>query len=179
MSAAFGLGPGLAATALSVASVLLLFREIFALVLLHSSLALFVVIGIGISVIMGRLHKTNAVLLQAQGALESANKDLGERSKAVSQSNEELRRFAYSLAHDLSTPMRSIAGLTDLLVQRNAAKLDDSSKKCAALITNKATRIRAMIKGLLDYAAAVDRLGAAVSTVPAWLSRKLSKIWIP
>jgi signal transduction histidine kinase len=164
VSAVRGLGPGLLATALSVGSVLLLVRErVLVLLLLRPRLVLFAIIGVGISVIMGRLQKANAALAQTQRALETANKQLSEHSRTLAQTNEELRRFAYSLAHDLSTPVRSIAALTDLLVQRNAAKLDDSSKECAALITNKATRIQAMINGLLDYAAAIDKSDTAVS----------------
>ena len=160
VSAAQGLGPGLLATALSVANVLLLFREIFALVLMHSDLTLFAVVCVGISVIMGRLQKANHALRQAQQALEAANKQLSDHAGALSRSNDELSRFAYSVAHDLGTPARSIAALTDLLVHRNVARLDESSKECAALITSKASRIQAIIKGLLDYAAAVDKTGA-------------------
>ena len=160
VSAAYGLGPGLLATALSVASVLLLFREIFTPLLEHFDLTLFAVVCVGISVIMGRLQKANQALRKAQQALEAANQQLSDHSRALAQSNEELSRFAYSVAHDLGTPARSIAALTDLLVHRNAAKLEESSKECAALIISKASRIQAIIKGLLDYAAAVDKTGA-------------------
>jgi light-regulated signal transduction histidine kinase (bacteriophytochrome) len=44
-----------------------------------------------------------------------------------------------------------------LLVQRNAEKLDDSSKECAGMIVNRVQRMQSMIKGLLDYAAAVEK----------------------
>ena len=132
--------------------------------LLHSSLTLFVVGSIGISIIMGRLQKANAAFRRSQQSLEAANKQLSAHAQALARSNDELRRFAYSVAHDLSTPVRSIAALTDLLVQRNASKLDESSLECASLIRDKAVRIQALIKGLLDYAAAVDITCATVST---------------
>ena len=162
VSAVFGLGPGLLATALSIGCVWFLFREIYVLVLAHSSLGLFALVGIGISVVMGRLQKTNAASLQAQEALQTANQLLSERSQALSKGNEELQRFAYALAHDLNTPVRAIYALTDLLVQRNESKLDESSKECAALIANKAIRVQSMIKGLLDYAAAADQSTAVI-----------------
>ena len=157
LSAAYGLGPGLFATALSVGSVLLLFNEIFTLVLANSSLILFAIVGIGISIGMGRLHKTNAALLRAKEELQIANERLSERSRALSQANEELQRFAYVLAHDLNAPVRVICTLTEMLAQRNTSKLDEHSKECAGLIVNKAQRMQAMIKGLLDYAAAVEK----------------------
>jgi len=156
-SAAFGVGPGLLATALSVSSALLFFHEIFALVLLHSNLMLFAIVGAGISIVLGRMQSANTQLRKARADLEAANKQLSEQTQLLSQSNDELRRFAYSVAHDLSTPVRSIAALTELLVHRNLNRLDESSRECAALITGKAGRIQAMIKGLLDYAAAVDK----------------------
>ena len=157
VSAVYGLGPGLLATALSIGSVLLLFREIFTMVLVHSNVILFAVVGVGVSVVMGRLQQANSALLKSQRALQAANEQLSEQSRVLSRSNEELRRFAYALAHDLNTPIRAISALTDLLVQRNAARLDESSKECARLIAGKTVRMQAMIKGLLDYAAAADK----------------------
>lgn len=154
LSAMFGLGPGLLATGLSLVCAVLFFNTIFMLVLSHSSLGAFVVIGIGISVVMGRLQRANAALRRSREALQEANRQLSERERLLSRSNEELQRFAYALAHDLTTPVRSIHALTDLLIQRNADGLDESSKECARLILDKARRMQAMIKGLLDYAAA-------------------------
>lgn len=153
-AAAFGVGPGLVAAGLSVVSAWFLFPAIFVLVLAHSSLTFFALIGVCISVVMGRLQKINAALRQSQVALQRANEQLSAREQLLSKSNEELKRFAYALAHDLNTPVRAIGALTDLLVQRNASRLDDSSKECAGLIIGKVQRMQAMIKGLLDYAAA-------------------------
>jgi signal transduction histidine kinase len=159
ISAAYGgVGPGLLATSLSVATVLSFFKpDILVLAVAHSSLILLAALGVGISLILGHLRKTNAALARAKERLDVANKKLLERTDALSQANEELQRFAYALAHDLNTPLRGISALTDLLVQRNAEKLDESSKECAGLIVNKVKRMQSLIKGLLDYAAAAER----------------------
>ena len=159
ISAAYGgVGPGLVATGLSVVIVVSFFRaEVLVLAVAHSSLILFAALGVGISLIMGHLHKTNAALVRAKERLEVANERLSERTEALSQANEELQRFAYALAHDLSTPLRGISALTELLVQRNAAKLDKSSRECAGMIVNKVQRTLSMIRGLLDYAAAGEK----------------------
>jgi light-regulated signal transduction histidine kinase (bacteriophytochrome) len=79
------------------------------------------------------------------------------RLEEAFQANEELQRFAYALAHDLNTPLRGISALTELLIQRNAEKLDESSTECAGLIVNKVKRMQALITGLLDYAAATEK----------------------
>jgi len=164
ISASFGLLPGLAATALSIVSVSLLFREIFTLVLAHSSLPLFALVGAGISIMMGRLHKANAALLETKEALQHANERLSERSRALALANEELQKFAYALAHDLNAPMRSIRTLTELLAKRNSSNFDENSKECADLIVSRAHRMQSMIDGLLHYAAAVDKPAEKVRT---------------
>lgn len=159
VSAAFGgLGPGLAATALGFVIVVAFFQaDVLVLSLAHSSLIVFVALGAGISIVMGHLRKNNSALVLAKERLEIANEKLSERSKALAQANEELQRFAYALAHDLSTPLRGISALTELLVHRNAAVLDESSKECAQMIVNRVQRTLSMIKGLLDYAAAGEQ----------------------
>jgi signal transduction histidine kinase len=171
LSASYGgLGTGLLATALSIGIVVSVFRE-HVLVMAHSSLALFALIGVVASVFIERLHRVNAALARSKieaedakekmsehaEALRRVNEKLSERTEALFKTNEELQRFAYALAHDLHTPLRGISTLTDLLVRRNTEKLDESSKECAALIVAKIRGMQSLIQGLLDYAAAVDK----------------------
>jgi signal transduction histidine kinase len=159
ISAAYGgAGPGLLATALGIGIVQSFFKpEMFVLAVAHSNVILFSILSIGISVILGRLQKANRALLTAKSHLQVVNENLAHRTESLSQANEELQRFAYALAHDLNTPLRGISALTELLVQRNAEKLDESSKECAVMIVNRIQRMQSMIKGLLDYAAAVEK----------------------
>jgi signal transduction histidine kinase len=158
ISAAYGgVGPGLLTTGLSVATVLAFFDpSILVLAAAHSSLILFAALGTGLSLILGHLRKANTALARAKERLDVANKALLERTDALSQANEELQRFAFALAHDLNTPLRGISALTELLIERNAEKLDESSTECGGLIVNKVKRMQALIKGLLEYAAATE-----------------------
>jgi light-regulated signal transduction histidine kinase (bacteriophytochrome) len=71
----------------------------------------------------------------------------------LSRSNEELKRFAYAVSHDLQAPLRNIGTLTALLVRHNTEILDQDSKEHARLIVSGVRRMESMIKGLLDYAA--------------------------
>ena len=157
-SARYGsVGPGLLTTALSIGIVLFMLQgTIPNLSVPRYNLMLFGVLGTAISIVMGRFQKTNSELLQAKQKLEGINEKLSEHTVALSQANDELQRFAYALAHDLSTPLRGVSALTDLLVQRNAGKLDESSTECAGMIVSRVERMQAMIKGLLDYAAAEE-----------------------
>jgi signal transduction histidine kinase len=159
ISAAYGgAGPGLLATALSIGIVQAFFKpEMFVLAVPHSNLILFSILGVGITLILGRLQSANKALSIAKVNLQVVNENLANRTESLSQANQELQRFAYALAHDLNTPLRGISTLTELLVQRNAGKLDESSKECAAMIVNRIQRMQSMIKGLLDCAAAVEK----------------------
>ncbi len=161
VSAAYGgLGPGLLVTALSIAIVELFFHpEMFLLSIPHANVILLAILGVGMSAVLGRLHTAHEALKGAKNDLESANQVLAHRTESLAQSNEELQRFAYALAHDLNTPLRGISALTELLVERNAAGLDENSKECAGMIVSGVQRMQSMIKGLLEYAAAVEKPG--------------------
>ena len=155
-AAAGGLGPGLLATGLAVGVVMVSFQpQILVLTAAHSSVILFALLGVGVSLALGHLRKTNEALKHAKASVEKTNERLAERTKSLFQANEELQRFAYALAHDLNTPLRGISTLTTLLVERNTR--DESSQECARMIVSRVERMQAMIKGLLDYAAAVEK----------------------
>jgi signal transduction histidine kinase len=170
LAAAYGgIGPGLLATAISLGIILSILRG-DVLVLLHSSWAFFAIVGSAISAVVGKLHSINAALIEAKdqlaaskdqleatnNELASTNEKLSERTEALARSNEELQRFAYAVAHDLYSPLRTVGALTDLLMGSNAEKLDESSKECGRLVVAGVKRMESMIKGLLNYAAVLD-----------------------
>ncbi len=144
--------PGLAATGVGFIVVNQLFEpRVMLLSVAHSSLIIFVVLGVGISLTVGHLKKTNAALSLAKQRLE-------ERTKALAQTNEELQHFAFGLAHDLKTPLHGISIFADLLVQETAGKLDDSSKEYAQIIVSRVHAALAMVKGLLNFAAVAENV---------------------
>lgn len=70
--------------------------------------------------------------MHAQRALESLNSQLEERIRErtaqLEESNEELRTFAYSLAHDLRAPLAAIDGFSSELERRLGDGLDATSR---------------------------------------------------
>jgi PAS domain S-box-containing protein len=65
--------------------------------------------------------------------------------------NEELRNFAYVVSHDLKAPLRGIGSLADWLLSDYADKVDDQGREYLTLMKNRASRMDALIDGILEY----------------------------
>ena len=147
-----GIGPGLLATAVSVAVVKFFFADwIYQLSHMRPNLVGFAVVAVAISLVVEQLRRTNERLLQARSELEIANARLSDKTEALSRSNEELKRFAYALSHDLQTPLRSIKVFTELLMSANTEQMDEQSKRASEYIALGVDRMQSMITGLLHY----------------------------
>ena len=171
LSAAYGgLWAGVFTTLLSVVMVGWLFEQsIFLLTMSHASLFLFAALGITISAIIQLLHRAKAQVVAARAELEEANKQLLQRTQALTRSNEELQGFAYAVSHDLREPLRNISMFTTLVLRRHQEILDEESREYAQMIVSGVRRMEARIKALLEY--------AAVTNEPAdWGARSDSRI---
>ena len=51
------------------------------------------------------------------------NQELEHRVTALTEANDELEAFNYSIAHDLRTPLRSMSGFANALVEDEAGGL--------------------------------------------------------
>ncbi|MFQ3215135.1 MAG: PAS domain S-box-containing protein [Marivirga sp.] len=66
--------------------------------------------------------------------------------------NKELEQFAYTASHDLKSPINTIIGLTELLEKESSNKLDEMNLKYLAHIKDSSSRMKHVIKDLLEYA---------------------------
>jgi PAS domain S-box-containing protein len=81
-------------------------------------------------------------------------RDLTQRRRveqALSQSNQELERFSYSVSHDLRAPLRAIHGYAQALWEDHAAKLGDEGRRLLAVIRDSAKLGGELIDGLLNF----------------------------
>lgn len=80
-----------------------------------------------------------------------------KRTLELEESNEDLREFAYSLAHDLRAPLASIDGFSEQLETRLAHQLDDKSR-------HYLRRVRAGVKLMADLTDALLALADLSNT---------------
>lgn len=83
--------------------------------------------------------------------------ELRARTEQLTQSNENLERFAYLVAHDLQSPLRTIANMTQLLAKRFEATRDEEVKQLMGLIVSGVERGRRLISDLLEYSQVWER----------------------
>lgn len=75
---------------------------------------------------------------------------LAAHTVALTAANEELEAFAYSVSHDLRTPVRHIAGYATLIRKRSGEALDEKATRYLNVIEESAVQMDTMINALLD-----------------------------
>jgi light-regulated signal transduction histidine kinase (bacteriophytochrome) len=100
----------------------------------------------------------NAELARSQRRLRERAVELQRSNADLQRSNSELEQFAYVASHDLSAPLRAVAGFSQLLAVRYKGKLDDSAEEFISHMQDGVERMQRIIDDLLAYSR-VDRSG--------------------
>jgi light-regulated signal transduction histidine kinase (bacteriophytochrome) len=80
---------------------------------------------------------------------------------------EEFRQYAYSVSHDLGSPVRAMVELSKLLAEEHTDALNEEGKEYLSLIIENGRRLQEMMEGLLQY----SRLNAATGLVKTDLNK--------
>ena len=73
------------------------------------------------------------------------------KEKELERSNADLQAYAYTIAHDLQEPVRTLVVGVELIERSMAEKLDSAQERLFFYVKNSADRLRNMIAGLLEY----------------------------
>ncbi len=76
---------------------------------------------------------------------------LGDTISVLTSKNEELEKFAFIAAHDLSSPLKNISSLTEMLIANHSSKMEADAAGVVELIGLSAAKLRELIDGLLNY----------------------------
>jgi signal transduction histidine kinase len=74
--------------------------------------------------------------------------NLAEANKKLKESSEEIKRFAYSISHDLKSPVVGIFGLTRRLFDDYAGRLDEKGKHYCEQILHASGQIAALVENI-------------------------------
>jgi len=84
--------------------------------------------------------------------LKERNESLRRNAAELLAANTELDAFAYSVSHDLRAPLRSIDGFSQVLLEDNAAQLDEAGRESLHRVRAASQRMGTLIDDLLKLA---------------------------
>lgn len=83
--------------------------------------------------------------------VKQLNEQLLQNNQDLKAMNEELDRFAYVASHDLQEPLRKILLYSDSIKQKLLGRIDQDIDLSLGKIVNSASRMRELIKGILQF----------------------------
>ncbi len=93
---------------------------------------------------------------EARAEIQRLNSDLElrvqQRTAELMASNRELESFAYSISHDLRTPLRGIDGFSHLLAEEYGDRLDAQGRSYIERVRSAAQRMGSLIDDILHLA---------------------------
>jgi signal transduction histidine kinase len=86
---------------------------------------------------------------RAEQSIADLNHALEDRAAQLESTNREIEAFAYSVSHDLRTPLRHIEGFSQILSESSIGKLDEESLDALEQIGTSVKRMGELIEDLL------------------------------
>ncbi len=107
----------------------------------------------GVAVDVTEQEKAEKALREANERLERA---VAERTQELVRANRDLDQFAYSVAHDLRAPLRSIVSSSRMLAEDAGERLSDEERATLDRQVASALRLAKIVDDLLGFARLAD-----------------------
>jgi signal transduction histidine kinase len=108
---------------------------------------------------------------------EDLERRVVERTSELAAANRELEAFSYSVSHDLRTPLRSIDGFTQVLLEECGDRLDEAGKNHLERVRRATHRMGELIDDMLTLAKvtrrALDREDVDLSAIARSVAQEL------
>jgi PAS domain S-box-containing protein len=88
---------------------------------------------------------------QHESAIEQLNNQLERRVHQLTEANAELEAFNYTISHDLRSPLRSMQGFAQALIEDCNEQLDDTGKGYTRRIMTSSQYMDTLLQDLLKY----------------------------
>jgi signal transduction histidine kinase len=98
------------------------------------------------------LNSTVEELNATNEKLNQTNTQLNLLNEQVTAANQELETFTYTVSHDLRTPLRTVVGFTELLLEEHGTKLDAEGQRLTGIIARNALFLGELVDDLLEFA---------------------------
>jgi light-regulated signal transduction histidine kinase (bacteriophytochrome) len=98
-----------------------------------------------------KIDRVNAELRAEVAEQKRTEQVLRVRTNQLASCNAQLEQFAYVASHDLSEPLRAIAGPISLLARRYEGRLGDDADEFIGFAVDGCQRMQAIIDSLLAY----------------------------
>ncbi|RMH16019.1 MAG: PAS domain S-box protein, partial [Gemmatimonadetes bacterium] len=89
--------------------------------------------------------------LASEDALKESEQRYRRLAEQLQQANDELEAFAYSVSHDLRTPLRTMTGFAHALLEAHGGELSEEARDYARRIIESGRRAEDLIRDLLAY----------------------------
>lgn len=108
---------------------------------------------------MSGTHIDISERVKAQEAVHTLNENLerlvADRTRHLERTLRDMEAIAYSIAHDLRTPLRSVNGFAAVLLESEADRFSEASAKSLARIVGSSARMGQILTEMLDVLAVV------------------------
>ena len=108
-------------------------------------------------------------------------KRVQERTSELTAANRELESFAYSISHDLRSPLRAIDGFSHLLAEDYEGKLDEQGRNYLGRVRKAAQRMGTLIDDILELSRVtrqeMRREPVDLGRLAAELNEEIARAW--